>query len=267
MDRIRPQERGGLWTPFGIELEAERALPREELVADSIAPVSTGLPSILIIDDDCELCAMMAEYLAQHGFCVEAAHDGRRGLSLALSDRHDLIILDVMLPVLDGLEVIRHIRQRVDTPVIMLTAKTTQQDRIAGLDAGADDYLPKPFNAGELLARIRAVLRRTGKTSLVVRQIVEVGDIRLSGTTREVWQNDVPVVLTSVEFDILHLLLRSAGRVVSRDQVAAVLYQREASPHERSIDVHVSHLRKKLQGGGPHAIRTVRGVGYLFSLE
>jgi len=207
----------------------------------------------------------MTDYFGQHGFRVEAVHDGRSGLARALAGTYDLILLDVMLPVLDGFEVLRQMRKRVATPVIMLTARTAQTDRIAGLNAGADDYLPKPFGPEELLARMRAVLRRTGKSEQTEPQIVEAGGVRLNPQTRQVWCRDQPVEVTSIEFDILEILARAAGRTVSRDQLAAVLYQRRATPYERSLDVHISHLRKKLEHDERSVIRTVRGVGYLFA--
>jgi len=207
----------------------------------------------------------MSDYFTQHGFRIEAVHDGRSGLAHALEGAYDLILLDVMLPVLDGFEVLRQLRKRVATPVIMLTARTAQTDRIAGLNAGADDYLPKPFGPEELLARMRAVLRRTGKSEQAGPQMVEAGGVRLNPRTREVWCEDQPVEVTSIEFDILEILVRAAGRAVSRDELAAVLYQRRATPYERSLDVHVSHLRKKLEHNERALIRTVRGVGYLFA--
>jgi two-component system response regulator CpxR len=222
---------------------------------------------ILLVDDDSELCALMTDFFARHGFVIETAHDGRGGLARALEAGFDLIILDVMLPVIDGFEVLAQLRRRSAVPVIMLTARTGQQDRIAGLDAGADDYLPKPFGPEELLARIRAVLRRSGRTADAKSQIVEAGGLRLNPRTREVWRDDEPIDLTAIEFDILDLLARSSGRIVSRDELAAALYQRESTPHERSLDVHMSHLRKKLASGERTLIRTVRGVGYLFSSE
>lgn len=225
------------------------------------------MATILLIDDDVELCKLVAEYMGQHGHRLEWVPDGRQGLTRALSDDVDLVILDGMLPVLDGLEVLRQIRRRSAVPVIMLTARTAPDDRIAGLETGADDYLPKPFNSGELLARIRAVLRRTDAGSTGPPRPIEVAGLRVNPATRDVHQDGVPVVLTSVEFDILDLLVRSAGRVVSRDAITAVLYQRAASPYERSVDVHVGHLRRKLSSQGREVIRTVRGVGYLFVAE
>ncbi len=221
--------------------------------------------SILLIEDDAELCVLMKDYFAGHGIRIESVHDGRSGLAQALDKQYDLIILDVMLPVLDGFEVLRQIRKRSVVPVIMLTARTAQGDRIAGLDAGADDYLPKPFGPEELLARIRAVLRRTGDAVSLPSPIVEAGGVKLNLQTRQVWDQSRPVEVTSIEFDILEFLVCAAGRIVSRDELTAALYQRRATPFERSIDVHISHLRKKLERQGRSMILTVRGVGYLFS--
>lgn len=216
------------------------------------------------MDDDTDLCALMADFFSQHEFAIEAAHDGPRGLARALEGQYDLVILDVMLPVLDGFELLKQIRRRSSVPVILLTARTAQTDRIAGLDAGADDYLPKPFGPEELLARMRAVLRRAGQGT-APSQVAEAGGVRVDSQTREAWIEGATVDLTAIEFDILDFLVRSAGRVVSRNELAAVLYQRESTPYERSLDVHISHLRKKLEPGDRVQIRTVRGVGYLFA--
>ena len=216
------------------------------------------------MDDDTDLCELMADFFSQHEFAIEAAHDGPRGLARALEGQYDLVILDVMLPVLDGFELLKQIRRRSSVPVILLTARTAQTDRIAGLNAGADDYLPKPFGPEELLARMRAVLRRAGPGA-APSQVAEAGGVRVDSQTREVWVADEPLDLTAIEFDILDFLVRSAGRVVSRNELAAVLYQRESTPYERSLDVHISHLRKKLERGDRVQIRTVRGVGYFFA--
>jgi two-component system, OmpR family, response regulator CpxR len=229
------------------------------------AEPSPSHKSILLIEDDTELTSLMIDYFGQHGFHVEAVHDGRTGLARSLEGTFDLIILDVMLPVIDGFELLRQLRKRIATPVIMLTARTSQDDRIAGLNSGADDYLPKPFGPEELLARIRAVLRRTGHTDAAPTQIIEAGDIRLNPATREVWRQNELVEVTSIEFDILEVLARAAGRTVTRDELTAVLYQRRATPYERSLDVHVSHLRKKLERDERSLIRTIRGVGYQFA--
>ena len=226
-------------------------------------PASLMPRSLLLIDDDPELCSLIEEFFSSHDFRVDSAHDGGNGLALALQRRYDLILLDVMLPVLDGIEVLKHIRRRSTAPVIMLTAKRSEQDRISGLEAGADDYLPKPFGPHELLARVRAVLRRTERTTDPT-PVFEIGDFKLNVTNREVIKRGERIPLTSFEFDILDILMRSAGRIVSHDELAAVLYNREATAYERSITVHISRLRKKLDNGGETLIRSVRGVGYQF---
>jgi two-component system, OmpR family, response regulator CpxR len=230
------------------------------------AGVTTPGVSILLIDDDVELCELMREFFDQHNMRLDAVHDGRRGLSQALHGEYDLILLDVMMPGLDGIELLRQVRRRSPIPVIVLTARTAQADRVLGLDAGADDYLPKPFGPEELLARVRAVLRRVGASWQIRPEILELGPIRLAPTTREAWCDERTLGLTSIEFDILELLVRSAGRAVSRDEVMTVLHQRRITPFDRSLDVHVSHIRKKMGRRGS-LIRTVRGVGYFFGVE
>jgi two-component system response regulator CpxR len=219
--------------------------------------------SILLIDDDRALCSLMSAFFSSHDFRLTYAHDGPTGLGRALEERHDLIILDWMLPGLDGIEILRHLRRKSLTPVIMLTAKRMQQDRIAGLDAGADDYLPKPFGPQELLARVRAVLRRSEHSAPQVSRALEVADLRLEPEAREVWRRNRKVDVTSAEYDVLDVLVRSAGKVVSRDEIAAVLYQRASTPFERAIDVHICHLRRKLETEGQTLIRSVRGIGYM----
>jgi two-component system response regulator CpxR len=221
--------------------------------------------SLLLVDDDLELCALMSDFFTQQGYRTEAAHDGRDALVRLAGGGYDLIILDVMMPVLDGFEVLQQVRKRSTVPVIMLTARTAGADRVNGLNSGADDYLPKPFEPDELLARIRAVLRRTRKPDVDENRLLESGGVQLNLHTREVWLNRVPVNITTIEFDILECLIRSAGRVVSRDALAAVLYQREATPYERAIDVHISHLRRKLEHGNTGVIHTMRGAGYVFA--
>lgn len=220
--------------------------------------------SILLVDDDLDLCSLMVDFLSRNEFNAKTAHDGRSGLKSALAGGVDLVILDVMLPVMDGFSVLRQLRKSSAVPVIMLTARAEQSDRITGLDTGADDYLPKPFGPEELLSRIRAILRRTSAW-VDKGRILEVGSIRIDVQGRNVWRNEQPLELTAVEFDILEFLVRAAGRVVSRDELTTMLYQRAATPFERTLDVHVSHLRKKLGDGGSDGIRTVRGTGYVFS--
>src|SRR5262249_17580994 len=222
--------------------------------------------SVLLIDDDVELCELMREFFAARGMGVEAAHDGRRGLSRALSGEHHLILVDVMLPGLEGFELLRQVRRRSAVPIIMLTARTAREDRVAGLDAGADDYLPKPFEPEGRTARTRAVPRRANPCRAVPSESLDVNGVRLVAGTREVWCAGIPVEITTTEFDILELMMRSAGRIISRNEMSAAIYRRPASAQDRSLDVHVSHLRKKLGTMGG-LIRTIRGVGYLFCAE
>jgi DNA-binding response OmpR family regulator len=228
-----------------------------------VATLVAALP-ILLVDDDVELCALLVEYLGGQGYAVQCAHDGASGLRRAIEGHYDLVILDVMLPQIAGFEVLRRLRQRTAVPVIMLTARAAEQDRISGLEAGADDYLLKPFTAGELLARIRAVLRRA-QMRMPDRPALEAGGLRLNAQTYQAWAGGQPLELTPTEFELLELLVRSAGRVVSRDEIAGVLHQRQATAYERSVDVHMSHLRRKLEGQPGAVIRTVRGVGYVFA--
>ena len=226
---------------------------------------------ILVIDDDIELCGLVGEYLGPEGFQVESSQDGIAGLQRALSGDHRMVVLDVMLPGMNGFEVLRRIRDKSHVPVLLLTARGEDVDRIVGLEIGADDYLPKPFNPRELVARIRAVLRRTaaedkpGQTSMP--DLVRVGDVELDPATRMVRQNGKPVELTSVEFNLLEVLLREAGRVVTRERLVDSVLSRKFSPFDRSIDMHVSKLRKKLgdSDGGPEHIKTIRGAGYIFA--
>jgi len=222
--------------------------------------------TILLVDDDATLGELIADVLSTAGFALESALDGGHGLARALQGRFDLVLLDVMLPVLDGFEVLHHLRQRSSIPVIMLTARNSQRDRVAGLNAGADDYLPKPFGTEELLARVRAVLRRAGRPASEKTEIACAGKLRLNRASGKVWAGDEPLAITATEFAILELLVCAEGRVVTRDEVCAVLYQRPATPFERSLEVHVSHLRKKLHGTRI-VIRPVRGAGYLLAGE
>jgi len=223
-------------------------------------------PSLLLIDDDAELCSMMKEFFSQNGYQLDCAYNGRDGLARAVKNAYDLIVLDVMLPLINGFTVLQQLRRRKQVPVIMLTARVHRQDRIDGLNAGADDYLPKPFDPDELLARIRAVLRRAGRLEFGDDSVQTFGDVRVNVQTREVWTGGRIVDLTALEFDILELLIKSAGRIVSRDEITASLLEREATPYDRALDVHISHLRRKL-GHGSTMIHTVRGVGYVFTAE
>jgi two-component system response regulator CpxR len=220
-------------------------------------------PRILIVDDDRELVRLMDEFLRNQGFEAAAAYNGPDGLREALGGGYDLVLLDVMMPGFDGFELLRRLRAESQVPVLMLTARTESQSRILGLEGGADDYLPKPFEPLELVARIRAILRRTRPAGSAP---LEISGVRLDPGARTVQFAGQPVEVTSIEYDILEVLMRSAGRVVSRDELTRRLYQRDSTPFDRSIDVHISHLRKKLEGS-QELIRTVRGVGYQFAAE
>jgi two-component system, OmpR family, response regulator CpxR len=221
---------------------------------------------ILLVDDDAELCALLREFLQREGFLVDCAHEGNQGLAKAREDGVDLVVLDVMLPGLDGFDILRRLRPESKVPVIMLTARGEDVDRIVGLELGADDYLPKPFNPRELVARIRAILRRyePRPDGAPASPRLEVNGIVLDPGTREVLAAGNKVELTTFEFDILEMLMRSAGRVLSRDALMENFYNRKATPFDRSIDMHISHLRKKLNRGDS-LIKTIRGVGYQFS--
>ncbi|HEU0138997.1 MAG TPA: response regulator transcription factor [Bryobacteraceae bacterium] len=221
---------------------------------------------ILLIDDDVELASLMDEFFTGHGYALKAVYDGPSGLQEALSGAYDLVLLDVMMPGYDGFEVLRRLREQSRLPVIMLTARTESQSRILGLEAGADDYLPKPFEPLELLARIHAVLRRTRPGEPARAIVLDISGVRLDPNARRVSHLGEDVEMTTVEYDILETLMRSAGRPVSRDELMQRLYQREATPFDRSIDVHISHLRRKF-GSRSGLIRTVRGSGYQFVIE
>ncbi|MBN2720971.1 MAG: response regulator transcription factor [Proteobacteria bacterium] len=225
---------------------------------------------ILVVDDDIELCELLAEFLEPEGFEVKAVHTGREGLDLALGGGFCLVVLDVMLPGMSGIDLLRELRHRSGTPVLMLTAKGEEVDRIVGLEMGADDYLPKPFNPRELLARIRAVMRRVPehpadrggeKTRLCV------GDVVLDPESRAVWQGEQEVLLTAAEFDLLALLMKRAGSIVSREELTREALGRRLTPYDRSVDVHISSLRRKLgsRAGETERIRTIRGAGYQYT--
>jgi len=227
------------------------------------------MEKILIIDDDAELCELVGEFLTLEGFAIAAVHDGEQGVKRALAEEFALIVLDVMLPSLNGFEVLRRIRAAKRTPIIMLTARGEDVDRIIGLELGADDYLPKPFNPRELVARIRAVLRRMQPEPVAqpTTESLIVDDVALSKSARVVRCNGQVIELTSAEFDLLELLLQSAGKVVTREDIAKLALGKEFSPFDRSIDMHISNLRKKLgdRADGIERIKSVRGLGYIYT--
>ena len=222
---------------------------------------------VLLVDDDVELCSSLERLLEMDGFTVKAVHDGDSGVRHALEGGYELVILDVMLPGGDGRKVLRRIRLSSQVPVIMLTARGDEADRIAGLERGADDYLPKPFNPSELVARMRAVLRRRSGAALP--EILRIGDLQIDCGKRRVLRNGGDVALTGAEFDILLLLVRSAGKVLSREEIAEAALGRPMGFFDRSIDNHVSNLRKKLgpRAGNSERIRNVRGAGYVYTGE
>ncbi len=224
---------------------------------------------LLLIDDDRELCALIRDYLEPMGYEMTLEHHGVSGLERAKREKFDAVILDVMLPGMDGFEVLKQLRRDSEVPILMLTARGDEADRIVGLEVGADDYLPKTFSPRELLARLRAVARRSarpvpneadqGKPEIVV------GALRIHPETRTVVLDDRPVMLTALEFDLLACLARASGRVKSREELMDAVAQRNYEVFDRSIDVHIWSLRKKLGDDpkNPQYIRTVRAIGYL----
>ena len=222
---------------------------------------------VLVVDDDAELCELLREYLVGEGFAVEAVGDGERGAAAALEGSADLVVLDVMLPGLSGFDVLRRIRTHSAVPVIMLTARGEDVDRIVGLELGADDYLAKPFNPRELAARIRAVLRRTASAAAgTLPTVVAVGDLEVDAGARRVLRAGESIELTGTEFSLLERLVRAAGTVVRRDALFREVLGRRAVAYDRSLDVHLSNLRRKLGPlpGGGERIATVRGAGYQY---
>ncbi|MBO6938656.1 MAG: response regulator transcription factor [Deltaproteobacteria bacterium] len=221
------------------------------------------MASVLLIDDDEELTELLVSYLGAEGFEVAVAHDGPTGLERASSEDHEMVVLDVMLPGMNGFDVLRELRQRSRVPVLMLTARGEDVDRIVGLELGADDYLAKPFNPRELVARIRAVRRRIDPPDETPKAL-SVGEVTIDPAAHAVTLHGEELALTTSEYAVLEVLLRHAGTVVSRETLSQEALGRRYSPLDRSIDVHVSNLRRKL---GSDAIRTVRGAGYLYALR
>jgi DNA-binding response OmpR family regulator len=222
-------------------------------------------PRVLVIDDDRKLCRLICDYLEPLGYSVQTVHTGTDGLTSATAERWHAVILDVMLPGMDGFEVLKGIRRHTDVPVLMLTARGEEADRIVGLEIGADDYLPKTFSTRELLARLRAVTRRTSRPSEEEPQELVVGPLRINVSAHTAVIGDKPLTLTAVEFDLLAALARSRGRVKSREQLLEEVRTRDYDVFDRSIDVHIAALRKKLGDDAkePRFIKTIRAVGYM----
>ncbi len=223
---------------------------------------------ILLIDDDIGLSDLLSQLLELEGFVLTQAYDGEQGLSLAQQQDFDLILLDVMLPKLNGFEVLRALRQRKQTPVLMLTARGDEIDRVVGLEIGADDYLPKPFNDRELVARIRAILRRAQTTQQDTQSndMLQFGDLRLDPTRQETYCNEQLIILTGTEFLLLFHLIEKSGELVTKESLSENVLGKKLMPFDRSLDMHLSNLRKKLperQDGRPR-VKTLRGKGYIW---
>ena len=220
--------------------------------------------TILLADDDTELCGLLSEYFETEGFNVRTAHDGKAALDEARKPGLDLVVLDVMMPEMNGMDVLKELRKESRLPVIMLTARGDDMDRILGLELGADDYVPKPCNPRELLARIRAVMRRA--QGVADHGVLNVDDLELRQGSRMLFKAGSQVELTSTEFSILQTLLQHQGEVVSKRDLYVSALGREPVPHDRSVDMHVSNLRRKLgpDDDGNNRIETIRGIGYQF---
>jgi two-component system response regulator CpxR len=227
------------------------------------------MEKILIIDDDEDLCELVGEYLGVEGFEVATVHDGAEGLDAARTGDQDLVILDVMLPSKNGFDVLRELRESSKTPVLMLTARGEDMERIVGLEIGADDYMPKPFNPRELVARIRAILRRAEivpDPEATDKLLIE--DLVISKTGRTASVAGTKLLLTAIEFDLLVALAESAGKIIKKEDLSLTVLERELSPFDRSLDMHISNLRKKLgkRDDGELRIKTIRSVGYIYTL-
>lgn len=225
---------------------------------------------ILIVDDDVELVTLLVDYLQLEGFAPVAAHNGTEALELLSRQEFEIVVLDVMMPGMSGVEVLKRIREKSQLPVLMLTAKGDPVDRIIGLELGADDYVVKPFSMRELLARVKAVLRRSAKDSQSEKgreETLKIGGLRLDFSSYQAWLHDEPIALTPKEYELLKLLVTNPGRAFSRDELLERIWGYEYYGDTRTVDVHIRHLRAKLKGAPAvsDAIETVRGVGYRFA--
>ena len=225
--------------------------------------------NVLIVDDDEEFAGLVAQFLVAEGeFAVAMRHDGQSGVEAAVGEQFDVTVLDVGLPGLDGFEALKQIRQQVDTPVVMLTARGDEIDRIQGLEIGADDYIPKPCNLRELVARIRAIIRRLDRPRVggPADDQVVVGDLKIEPGSQSVFINGVLIPLTGAEYLVLEALVRFAGQIIDKDAIARRALGRSVTPYDRSVDVHIGNLRKKVGplADGRQRIKTVRGRGYLY---
>jgi two-component system OmpR family response regulator len=255
-------------------------LVRSFLTPSTLVPMQNADIPILLVDDDIELATMLGEYLSAEGFVPTAVHSGESGVIAALSGRYAAVVLDIMLPGIGGIEALRQIRQQSSLPVIMLTAKGDDIDRVIGLEMGADDYVPKPCFPRELVARLRAVLRRTRDPHnpmppptpapvLDPHAMLRFGMITIQPASRRAFCGNLPLDLTASEFSLLEALMLRPGSVVSKDELSVRVLGRKRESYDRSIDVHMSNLRQKLTIalGQPPTIETVRGIGYLLHME
>ena len=225
--------------------------------------------SVLLVEDDARLARFTAEYLTSHGVAVTHVADGALGLEEARRRRYDVVLLDLMLPGMDGLSVCRQIRERSDGPILVLTARGEEADRVLGLELGADDYLAKPFSARELLARIRAIVRRSRGQAGPAEAMLRVGRLTVDASSRRASLDGGELLLTGYEFDLLKVLASHAGTVISRERLMELARGSAEEAFDRSIDGHVSRLRQKLGDSArqPRLLKTVRGVGYVLALE
>lgn len=226
------------------------------------------MPTILLVEDEVTLSETLRYNLEHEGYSVVVASDGVQGLELARQERPDLLILDVMLPRLDGFSVCRILRQESDVPILMLTARQDEVDRIAGLELGADDYVSKPFSLGELLARVRALLRRADRQPAGSREVLDAGALRVDTGSRRAWRDGAELTLSQKEFDLLTCLIRNRGMALSRDMLLERVWGYDFPGDSRTVDVHIRWLREKIESdpGQPLYIQTVRGVGYRFEI-
>ena len=226
------------------------------------------MPTILLVEDELTLSETLRYNLEREGYSVLVAADGVHGLELARREQPDLLILDIMLPRLDGFSVCRILRQESDLPILMLTARQDEVDRIAGLELGADDYVAKPFSLGELLARVRAIMRRSDRQPTASREVLDAGALRVDTGSRRAWRAGAELALSQKEFDLLTCLLRNRGIALSRDVLLERVWGYDFLGDSRTVDVHIRWLREKveLDPGHPAYIQTVRGVGYRFEV-
>jgi DNA-binding response OmpR family regulator len=226
------------------------------------------MPTVLLVEDEQTLAETLRYNLEREGYGVIIAGDGVQGLELARHERPDLVILDIMLPRLDGFSVCRILRQESDVPILMLTARQDEVDRIAGLELGADDYVSKPFSLGELLARVRAIMRRTDRQPATSREVLDAGTLRIDTGSRRAWRDDAEINLSQKEFDLLACLIRNRGMALTRDVLLERVWGYDFLGDSRTVDVHIRWLREKIEPdpSRPAFIQTVRGVGYRFEI-